>query len=516
MVLVTGTVAVAVIAVLVPGGSSAGASLRLQDTTVLTARTDGAGTTAGTAGSTAGTAGSTAGTADSTAGTAGRTAGTAGSTAGTADGDGAPSTEGGDGSAAEVGDGQTLAPCPADRNDVAAADSEIRIVKVAGLIDPVVKDYLLRQLDDAEADGDSLAVVIWMNSRGSVLDTADYLELAARLRDSPLQIALWVGQTGSTALGGSAELAVVADIIGVTPNSTIGEIGPRRLPAEWGDPFGELSDRMEDEVISAEEAVQAGISVGPLQNVVNVGSFATELDGFEVLQCTNEDGLLETIPRTRAQISGLSLVSQLFHTVASPEVAYLFFVMGLALLVFELFTAGVGVAGVLGAAFLALGSYGLAILPARWWAIALLLGSMVLLAVDIQTNVPRLYTIAGLVCFVIGTWLLYDGVSMSWVTAVAGIIGALLYAYTGMPSMVRTRFSTPTIGRKWMIGELGEAITAIDPEGTVKIRDVAWRAITNRATPVEKGGSVRVIGIDRLVLEIEPEEGGARDYRERS
>jgi membrane-bound serine protease (ClpP class) len=414
------------------------------------------------------------------------------------------------------GGSDTLPSCPADRDQVATADSQIRIVKVAGLIDPVVKRYILGQLEEAEANPESLAVILWVNSHGSILDDDEYLDLATRLRDSPLQVALWVGQTGSTARGGAAELAVVADLIGVTPNSTIGETGPRRLPAEWGDPFGDSAAELEDGLFSADRAVQEGISAGPLQNIVNVGSFATELEGFEVFQCNNEEGRLETIPMTSAQLSGLSLVSQLFHTVASPEVAYLFFVLGLALLVFELFTAGVGVAGVLGAVFVALGSYGLATLPTRWWAIALLLLSLVLMAIDIQTNVPRLYTVLGLIYFVLGTWFLYDGVPMSRVTAGAGIIGAVLYAYSGMPSMVRTRFSTPTIGRKWMIGEMGEALTDVDPEGTVQIRDVSWRAITNRATPVEKGGSVRVVGIDHLVLEIEPEEGAARDYRERS
>ena len=36
------------------------------------------------------------------------------------------------------------------------------------------------------------------------------------------------------------------------------------------------------------------------------------------------------------------------HTVSSPPVAYLLFVIGLALILFELFTAGVGVAGLVG------------------------------------------------------------------------------------------------------------------------------------------------------------------------
>jgi membrane-bound serine protease (ClpP class) len=34
------------------------------------------------------------------------------------------------------------------------------------------------------------------------------------------------------------------------------------------------------------------------------------------------------------------VVGQLMHTVASPNVAYVLFVLGLALLLFELFTAG--------------------------------------------------------------------------------------------------------------------------------------------------------------------------------
>lgn len=408
-----------------------------------------------------------------------------------------------------------LADCPEDRETVPVADSSIRIVKVAGLIDPAVRGNLMSKLAAAEADPDVFALIIWTNSTGSVLNDDDYLEMATALHNSPLEIGLWVGQPGSTAQGGAAELATVADIVGVTPNSTIGNTGPRRLPAEWGTPFGDATERLETALFDAEESIQAGISIGPSQDTVPVGSFALNLEGFESFRCINEAGSMETIPQSQAQLSGLSLPAQMFHSVASPEVAYLFFALGLALLVFELFTAGIGVAGLTGVGFLILGCYGLAVLPTRWWAIALLLLGVFFMAIDIQTNIPRFYTVAGLVCFTIATLTLYDGVSMSWLTVAVGIIGALLYAYTGMPSMVRTRFSTPTIGRKWMIGSMGEAVTEVAPEGTVKIRDATWRAITNRATPVKAGEAVRVVGIDRLILEVEPEDGGAVDYRER-
>ena len=81
--------------------------------------------------------------------------------------------------------------------------------------------------------------------------------------------------------------------------------------------------------------------------------------------------------------------------------------------------------------------------------------------------------------------------------------------------MVRTRFATPTIGREWMVGEEGEAVLAVDPEGVVVVRGAQWRARTNRATPIGRGDKVRVVAIDGITLEVEPEAGGARDYRER-
>ncbi|MEZ5295123.1 MAG: NfeD family protein [Ilumatobacteraceae bacterium] len=90
----------------------------------------------------------------------------------------------------------------------------------------------------------------------------------------------------------------------------------------------------------------------------------------------------------------------------------------------------------------------------------------------------------------------------------------MLAFIVGMPSMVRTRFATPTIGRDWMVGADGVAIQAIDPEGTVQVGDAQWRARTNRATPIPAGDPLRVVAIHGVTLEVEPLEGAAKDYRE--
>lgn len=418
---------------------------------------------------------------------------------------------------------------PTSDNELAQPDAagQIRILEVSGLLDPVLYDFLIKELDAAEDDG-ALAVLLQVDSKASVLDDDRFLELAERFRDTDLQTLGWVGPSGAVALGGTAELLGVLDVIGVAAGSQIGDTGPPRLPpTEFDAAFGPATQRLQDTAIGAREAVDLGISPDPgnrLENPDSEAALERSIESNSVLRefVRNVEGFQAPTPSLddpaqlgQAQFRQLTLSGQLFHTAASPEVAYLFFAGGLMLLVFELYTAGVGVAGVIAAALFGLGSYGLGVLPVRPIGLIFLVLAVLAFAVDIQTNIPRLYTAVGMVLFIAGTLLLYDGLTMSWITMGFGIVGAALYAYSGMPSMVRTRFSTPTIGRSWMIGTMGIAMTELAPEGMVQIDDAPWRAVTNRATPLVEGDRVRVVGIDRLVLEVEPEEGGAKDYRER-
>ena len=129
------------------------------------------------------------------------------------------------------------------------------------------------------------------------------------------------------------------------------------------------------------------------------------------------------------------------------------------------------------------------------------------------------WTIIATVCLVTGSWFLYGGASQlrpAWWVFLVVIGGTLLFMLGGMTAMVRARFSTPTVGREGMIGEDGIAEVAVDPDGVVLIRGARWRARTNRATPIKAGDPVKVVAVEGLVLEVEPPEGGAHDYRERA
>jgi membrane-bound serine protease (ClpP class) len=223
---------------------------------------------------------------------------------------------------------------------------------------------------------------------------------------------------------------------------------------------------------------------------------------------------------TTVRFFKLGLVPRLLHTVASPASAYLLLTIGLALLVFEFFTAGIGVAGLVGAVTLILGSVGIGELPMSGFGVALLLLSMVAFAVDVQVGIPRLWTGVGLVLYIVASFTMFrpvDGLTMrpSWITLAVGIVGIALTFIVGMPSMVRTRFATPTIGRQNLVGATGVAVGEIAPDGVVMVDGAQWRARTNRATPLASNAEIRVVDIDGVTLQVEPLEGGARDYREK-
>ena len=391
---------------------------------------------------------------------------------------------------------------------VNGAPGFVAVVEAGGLLDPVLMDFMRQSIVDAENEG-ATSLVFQMNADGVVVDTAALGALLTQMLESTVSIAVWVGPSGSSLTSAAAQLVGAADQVGMAPGTRLGNSG---APVVDGLDLRRI-DPIRDHTVGSQEAADLGITTAAAPTI---GDFVVNLPGVQTREVPADNGETRREPVTQVRFGQLSLFSQLMHTVASPAVAYLLLTVGLALIIFELFTAGVGVAGVVGAGSFILAGYGLGVLPIRWWGLALIALSMVAFAVDVQTGVPRFWTGAGVVMFILGSFTLYDGVSLSWITLGFAIVSVVLAFVAGMPSMVRTRFSTPTIGREWMIGEVGRAVSAVDPDGIVQIRDALWRASTNRATPIEELEAIRVVSIDGLVLEVEPESGGAKDYRDRS
>jgi membrane-bound serine protease (ClpP class) len=417
----------------------------------------------------------------------------------------------------------------------------IDVVKVDGLLDPPTASLVRDAISRANRQRSTM-IVLQLDSGGSV-----DVELEPLLRDvrrSDVPVVVWVGPSGAKAKGAATLLAQAAPVLSVSPGSSIGPADPVRLDepgatepravsdrlsalaVRWGRDGGGAR-RLAGEDLSADAAHRAAAinTVEP-----TVGELIVSLDGRAVPTASGPK-LLSTAtvvgeglgrrrqPNQEVRFDRLDIGNQLLHTLISPSIAYLLFMAGLALMVFEFYTCGIGLAGLAGAAAVIGALVGFSHLPVAWWAAGLLMLAVFGFAVDVQAGGLGVWTFIGGGALVAGSLTLYGGDARLnppwWVLAIV-IVGTALFMLGAMTAVVRSRFSTPTVGREGMVGEQGRAEVDVAPDGVVVIHGARWRARTNRATPIGAGDPVRVVAVEGLVLEVEPEEGGARDYRDRA
>lgn len=403
----------------------------------------------------------------------------------------------------------------------------VDVVEVSGIVDNIVAESIGESIQRSQSNG-AQAVVLQFNTKGAVVSRDRMAEIAAAIQASKIPVAIWVGPSGARAYGLPAQLLAVADVTAMAPGARIGRTGTMLTVNGKQLTFGAADDAVHTNTLGFLEAREQDVlkfstddrGVPVLRNMLYA------LDGLKI-RGTTLDTVADTLDKsgqvvreaTTVRFFKLGLMPRLLHTVASPPSAYLLTTIGLALLIFEFFTAGIGIGAFVGAVCLILGTMGMGALPMNGFGLALLIFSMVAFAVDVQVGVPRFWTGVGLVSYIVASFTMFrsvDGLTLrpSWISLSVCIIGVALTFIVGMPSMVRTRFATPTIGRDNLIGTTGVAVGEVNPEGIVLVDGAQWRARTNRATPLANNDAIRVASIDGITLQVEPLEGAAKDYRE--
>jgi membrane-bound serine protease (ClpP class) len=403
----------------------------------------------------------------------------------------------------------------------------VDVVEVSGIVDEIVAESIGESIERSQSNG-AQAVVLQFNTKGAVVSRDRMAGIAAAIQASKIPVAIWVGPSGARAYGLPSQLLAVADVTAMAPGARIGRTGTMLTVNGKQLSFGEADDALFTKTLGFLEAREQDAlkfstddrGVPVLRNMLYA------LDGLEI-RGTKLDTVADKLDKsgqvvreaTTVRFFKLGLMPRLLHTVASPPSAYLLTTIGLALLIFEFFTAGIGIGAFVGAVCLILGTMGMGALPMNGIGLTLLILSMIAFAVDVQVGVPRFWTGVGLVGYIAASFTMFrsiDGMTLrpSWISLSVCIIGVALTFIVGMPSMVRTRFATPTIGRDNLIGTTGVAVGEVNPEGIVLVDGAQWHARTNRATPLANNAEIRVAGIDGITLQVEPLEGAAKDYRE--
>lgn len=410
----------------------------------------------------------------------------------------------------------------------------IDVVQVEGLLDPPNASLVRSSIRGAN-ERRATMVVLQIDSGGAV--NVDVADLVRVVRESEVPIVAWVGPSGSNAKGAAALLVEAAHVASVSPGSAIGPAVPLRLDqpgrptsAQVADELATLAGAAGRRVAGARELADDRLTdddarrAGAVNTVEpTVGELIVSLDG-RIVTTTAGPQLLRTAtvvgegldrrrqPNQDIRFERLPIDGQVLHTLISPSIAYVLFVAGLALIVFEFYTASIGLAGLTGAVALVGACIGLSHLPVTWWALGLLMLAILGYAIDVQAGRRGVWTVIATAALVAGSFTLYGGSARLgppwWVLGLV-VVGAIVFMRIAAPTMIRSRFSSPSVERGGIVGETGEAEGDVAPAGVVVIRGSRWRARTSPATPLRPGDRLRVVAVEGLVLEVEPEPGAA-------
>ena len=188
-----------------------------------------------------------------------------------------------------------------------------------------------------------------------------------------------------------------------------------------------------------------------------------------------------------------------------PNIAYLILLGGILLSLMAIVTPGTGLFEV-GAFFcLALAGYAVYNLSFNWWAIVLLVLSVVPFIYSIQKPKRELYLGLSIVLLVLGSVFLFavDG----WKPAVnpfvalvtSGLISTFLWIV--VRKTVQVASARPTHDLELLMGLTGEARSNIYEEGSVYVAGEMWSARSNEHIPA--GSSIRVVRREGFILVVE-------------
>ena len=188
-----------------------------------------------------------------------------------------------------------------------------------------------------------------------------------------------------------------------------------------------------------------------------------------------------------------------------PNIAYLILLGGILLSLMAIVTPGTGLFEV-GAFFcLALAGYAVYNLSFNWWAIVLLVLSVVPFIYSIQKPKRELYLGLSIALLVLGSVFLFavDG----WKPAVnpfvalvtSGLISTFLWIV--VRKTVQVASARPTHDLELLMGLTGEARSNIYEEGSVYVAGEMWSARSNEHVPA--GSSIRVVRREGFILVVE-------------
>jgi len=387
------------------------------------------------------------------------------------------------------------------------------------------------------------------------LDTS-MREIIQEILESPVPIVSYVSPKGARAASAGTYILYASHVAAMAPATNLGaatpvQIGMPGLPKPGSPNRGtgnESSDRggmpdapakphptLEDKAVNDAVAYIRGLAQLRGRNAEWAAKAVTEAASLSAegaleakvidLIAEDLDQLLRKLDTRNVDIKGgvVSLAgvhkapvvtvepdwrTELLSILSNPNIAFIFFLVGIYGLIFEVTHPGAVVPGVVGGISLILAMFGLHLLPINFAGLGLILLGVAFMVAEAFIPSFGALGIGGVIAFVIGSVILMDTdvpgfqVSKPVIGSVAGISAALFTLVIMLA--VKSRNRPVVSGQEQLIGSIGEVTKWSKLKGWIRIHGENWHA--SAAKPLKRGTQVRVAEIEGLDLIVEPTE----------
>lgn len=433
----------------------------------------------------------------------------------------APAEPAGSPGAAKPGS-PTPSPAPA-RGAAAGTAPRVHLVRIDGAITPAVVDFLRDSLAHAERERAAALVVEIDTPGGLLTSTRTIVQDLLGARVPVISYVAPSGAGAASAgvfivmAANVAAMAPGTNIGASTPVEGSGGDIPgamgRKVKSFTASFAKAIAERRGRNVEWAVRAVRRAVSVtdrealevGVIDLVAaDVPDLLAQANGREV-EVAGEKRTLDVAGATVVK-GDMSVRQRVFAFLADPNVAYLFMLAGLLGLYLELSHPGVLLPGIVGGICLLIALASFQILPINIAGLALLVLGVAMLVAELFLPSFGIVGVGGLVAFVLGSLFLFDAgetgiaIDRRLIASAAAAVGTIMLVLAFLVARALRR--KPATGREGLIGATGEARSELAPAGTVFLHGELWRARSRERIPV--GAPVRVIGMDGLTLEVAP------------
>ena len=252
--------------------------------------------------------------------------------------------------------------------------------------------------------------------------------------------------------------------------------------------------------LSSEEALEAGV----------IDIIARDIP--DLLQ--QVDGRTVTVQNAERTLNTGGLIveaiepdwrNKLLAIITNPNIAYILMLLGIYGLFFELANPGYVLPGVIGGISILLALYALQVLPVNYAGLGLMLLGVALMVGELFMPSFGILGIGGVVSFVMGSILLFDrdsgnlAVSLPLITAVS-VLSAGFFLIV-IRALYASRRRPVVAGAEELVGATGTVAADFSGAGIIHIHGEQWNARSE--TPMQSGDSARVTGRDGLTLLVE-------------